>query len=174
MKKIVLTFGALSGAIPVLMFVLGAVFGGENWQGSLVIGWATIILSAVFIFVGIRSYRENYNNGVITFGKAFQVGILITLIGALMYVIAWEIIYFNFMHDMMDNYFAAELEKVKASGASEEKINETINMATLYKTNPLVNAAWTIMEPITVTVPMTLIAALIMKRKTKKETVANA
>lgn len=172
MKKVVFTFGALSGAIPVLMFVIGAIFGGPHWQGSLVLGWATIILSAVFIFVGIRSYRENYNNGVITFGKAFQVGILITLIGALMYVIAWEIIYFNFMHDMMDSYFAAEVEKLKTSGATEEQINNSIEMGRLYKTNPLVNAAWTIMEPITVTIPMTLIAALVMKRKTKKEAIA--
>ncbi len=172
MKKIVLTFGALSGAIPVLMFVIGAAFGGKHWQGSLVVGWATIILSAVFIFVGIRSYRENYNNGVISFGKAFKVGILITLIGALMYVVAWEIIYFNFMHDMMDSYFAAEVDKLKTSGATEEQINKSIEMGRLYKSNPFVNAAWTIMEPLTVTIPMTLIASLIMKRKTKKEAVA--
>ena len=168
MKKVVLTFGALSGTIPVMMFVIAPLI-SKDLHGSLILGWTTIILSAVFIFVGIRSYRENYNNGVISFGKALKVGLLITLIGALMYVLVWEIMYFNFMHDMMDGYFAAEMDKVKASGASAEEIEKSRVMWDSYKNNPLVNAAFTILEPITVTIPVSFIAALIMKQKTKKE-----
>jgi hypothetical protein len=172
MKKIVLTFGLLSGAIPITVMVLGLLFNGENMQGSMMLGWTVILLSSLFIFFGIKSYRDNYNNGVITFGKAFQVGILITLIAALVYTIVWEILYFNFMHDMMDGYFTAQVEYLKTSGASQQEINDSIDMGVKYKTNPLYNAAFTILEPTTVTVPMTLIAALVMKRKTKKEVTA--
>ena len=172
MKKVVFTFGALSGGIPITVMVLGLIFGGPQWEGALILGWTVIILSSLFIFIGIKSYRDNYNNGIITFGKAFQVGIFITLISALMYTIVWEIVYFNFMNDLMDGYFAAEVERLKTSGASQEEINKSIDFATSYKTNPLVNAAMTIVEPTTITVPMTLIASLVMKRKTKKEATA--
>lgn len=172
MKKVVLTFGLLSGAIPITVMVLGLLFNGANWQGSLMLGWTVIILSSLFIFFGIKSYRDNYNNGVITFGKAFQVGILITLISALVYTLVWEIFYFGYMNDMMDGYFAAELERLRTSGATQEEINNSIEMGIKYKTNPLYNAAFTILEPTTITVPMTLIASLVMKRKTKKEAIA--
>ena len=169
MKKIVLTFGVLCGLLPILTMVIGLLLDSGHGSGSLVLGWTVILLSSLFIFFGIRSYRENHNNGVISFGKAFQVGILIALVGALMYVLVWEIMYFNFMHDMMDGYFTAEMEKLKASGASPEKIEESKAFWEMYKNNPLVNGLMTIMEPLTVTVPVTLISALILKRKTKKE-----
>ena len=172
MKKVVLTFGVLSGIIPVTVMVLGMLFGAGHGQGSMILGFSIIILSSLFIFFGIKSYRDNYNDGVITFGKAFQVGILITLISALMYTLVWEILYFNFMHDMMDGYFKAEADALKASGASQEELQGSLDMAIKYKTNPLYNAAFTLLEPTTITIPMTLIAALVMKRKTKKEAVA--
>lgn len=172
MKKVVLTFGLLSGLIPITVMVLGMIFGSGHGNGAFILGWTVIILSSVFIFFGIKSYRDNYNNGVISFGKAFQVGILITLIAALMYTLVWEILYFNFMHDMMDGYFAAEVDRLKTSGASQAEIDSAVEMGIKYKTNPLYNAAFTILEPTTITVPMTLIASLVMKRKTKKEVTA--
>jgi hypothetical protein len=172
MKKVVLTFGLLSGLIPITVMILGMIFGSGHGTGALILGWTVIILSSVFIFFGIKSYRDNYNDGVISFGKAFQVGILITLISAVLYVLVWEVMYFNFMHDMMDGYFAAQAEQLKASGASQAELDGAMEMAKNYKSNPLYNAAFTILEPTTITVPMTLIASLIMKRKTKKEAVA--
>jgi hypothetical protein len=172
MKKIVLTFGVLCGLLPVLTMVIGLLVGSGHGNGSLVLGWTVIILSSLFIFFGVRSYRENYNNGVISFGKAFKVGILIALVGGLMYVLVWEIMYFNFMHDMMDGYFTAEMDKLKASGASPDKIEETKAFWEMYKNNPLVNSAMTIMEPLTITIPVTLISSLILKRNTKKEVLA--
>jgi hypothetical protein len=172
MKKIVLTFGVLCGLLPVLTMVIGLLMDSGHGSGSLVLGWTVIILSSLFIFFGVRSYRENYNNGVISFGKAFQVGILIALTGGLMYVLVWEIMYFNFMHDMMDGYFTMEMDKMKASGASPEQMEKSKAFWEMYKNNPFVNAAMTILEPLTITVPVTLISSLILKRNTKKEAVA--
>ena len=38
------------------------------------------------------------------FGTAFGVGLLITLISCVFYVVTWEVIYFNFMPDFMDKW----------------------------------------------------------------------
>src|SRR5687767_16012022 len=72
---------------------------------SEIIGYSTMVLSFIMVFIGIRTYRENAG-GMITFGKAFKVGILITLIACAVYVVAWEIVYYNFIPDFADRYAA--------------------------------------------------------------------
>ncbi len=172
MKKVVITFGVLSGIIPVTVMVLGMFFGSGHGAGSMMLGYSIMLLCTLFIFFGIKSYRDNYNDGVISFGKAFQVGIFITLISTLMYTLAWEILYFNFINDMMDGYFAQATNELKAAGASQEKIQDAIDSGIKYKTNPLYNSMFTMLESTPVTIPMTLIASLVMKRKVKKEVLA--
>jgi hypothetical protein len=60
MKKTVLTFGLLSAALFIVMMVatfpLIDIIGIEETD---VIGYTTMVLSAVLVFFGIRSYREN-------------------------------------------------------------------------------------------------------------------
>jgi hypothetical protein len=75
------------------------------------VGYTAIVLSFLLVFFGIRSYRDNVGNGQITFTKAFAVGISITLISCTLYVMTWEILYFNFLHDFMDKYGAYLIEK---------------------------------------------------------------
>jgi hypothetical protein len=172
MKKVVLTFGVLSGIIPITVMVLGMFFGSGHGSGAMILGYSIMLLCTLFIFFGIKSYRDNYNDGVISFVKAFQVGILITLVSTIMYTVAWEILYFNFINDMMDGYFAEIANQMKASGASQTELQEALDGAIKYKTNVLYNSMFTMMETTPVTVPMTLIASLVMKRKTKKVAIA--
>ena len=80
MKNIVFKYGILCGSIPITVMVLGILFGGEHMEGSLMLGWTLIILSSAFIFLGIKKYRDNNNDGVISFGKAFQVGFSLHLL----------------------------------------------------------------------------------------------
>src|SRR5450631_2189049 len=95
MKKTVLTFGLISGAISSLMMVATVPFAHRiGFDKGLVIGYTTIVLSFLLVFFGIRSYRDNTGNGQITFSKAFVVGISITLISCVFYVVTWEVIYF--------------------------------------------------------------------------------
>ena len=80
MKKIVITFGLISGAILSLMMVATIPFMDRiGFQRAEVIGYTTMVLSFLMVFFGIRSYRDAIG-GSITFGRAFKVGILITLI----------------------------------------------------------------------------------------------
>ena len=94
---------------------------------GLIVGYTAIVLSFMLVFFGIRSYRENVGNGEITFGTAFLVGIGITLISCAFYVATWEIIYFKFMPNFMDNYGSSTIEKLRAAGATAEVIQAKIN-----------------------------------------------
>src|ERR1700704_6142395 len=107
MKKTILTFGLISGAISSLMMVATIPFADRiGFDKSAVIGYTAIVLSFLLVFFGIRSYRDNVGNGQITFTKGFAVGISITLLSCVCYVVTWEVLYFNFLHDFMDKYGA--------------------------------------------------------------------
>ena len=172
MKNIVLKFGLISGCIPALWFCFAPLFKNQELSQSMVIGWVTYIAAGLFVFFGIKSYRDNYNDGVISFGKALLAGFLIALLGAVVFVIIWEIMFFNFFHDFMDGYFTMEMDKMKASGASADEMEKSKAFWETYKNNPLMNGLITLVEPLTPSILIALISAFILKRKTKKEAVA--
>ena len=93
MKKTVLTFGLIGGVIiAAMMFATLPFIDKIGFDKGVIVGYTTMVLAFMLVFFGIRSYRENVSDGRITFGRAFAVGILITLVICLFYVIAWEII----------------------------------------------------------------------------------
>ena len=147
MKKTILTFGLISGALLSLMMAVTVPFEDKiGWDKGEVIGYTTIVLSMLLTFVGIRSYRDNVGKGQITFAKAFAVGISITLISCICYVVTWEVIYHNFMPDFLAKYSAHVIQKMQASGATaaaiQTQVEELKTLKALYP-NPFLNAAFT-------------------------------
>ncbi|HEX3554796.1 MAG TPA: DUF4199 domain-containing protein [Thermoanaerobaculia bacterium] len=180
MQRIVLRFGLASGAILValasVMMPL-CMKGIIDVDHSEILGYSSMVLSFLLVFFGIRSYRDDVAGGAIGFGKAFQVGILITLVTCAMYVIAWEIAYFNFFPNFLDQYSAHVIAKMRSSGASDAAILETTRkMADLAKhyTNPLYNSAITFMEVFPVGLIVTLVSAAILRRKPRQDAPASA
>jgi hypothetical protein len=169
MKKTVLTFGLISGAVAaLLMFSTLPFMHRIGFDKGLIVGYTGIVVSLLLVPFGIRSYRENVGAGHITFGRAFAVGILITLISCICYVVAWEIIYFNFLPDFAEKYTAYMVEKARAAGASQQTIAATVqdmkNMKAMLD-NPLINAAMTFIEPFPVGLVITLVSAAILRKK---------
>jgi len=104
----------------------------------------TLGLSALVVFFGIRSYRENAGAGQLTFGRGVAVGLLITLVSCACYVVAFQIVYFKAAPGVGEKYAACMVERVRASGASQQKVDEMAKKARSYKQmydNPAINAA---------------------------------
>jgi hypothetical protein len=173
MRKTILTFGLISGAISSLMMVATVPIADRiGIDQGVFLGYTSIVLSFLLVFFGIRSYRDNIGNGQITFLKAFAVGISITLISCICYVVTWEVLYYNFLPDFWDKYGAHLVEKLRASGASpaavQAKLQEVAKYKELYK-NPLLNAALTFIEPFPIGLGITLISALVLRRKPQSQ-----
>jgi hypothetical protein len=171
MKRTILVFGFLSGAISSLLMIATVPFLRHSDPADstgYVVGYTGMVLAFLMVFFGIRSYRENVGAGEITFVRGFTMGIAITLISCICYVITWEIVYFNFMHGFMDSYFAGMAAKAKASSANPAQIAAQLQqmqrMKEMYE-NPLWNAAFTFIEPFPVGLVITLISAGILRRK---------
>jgi uncharacterized membrane protein (DUF485 family) len=148
-----------------------------GFDRALVIGYTTMVLAFLMVFFGVKSYRDNVAGGSVTFGRAFNVGLLITAVATDCYVATWQVVYHRFAPDYLDKYAAYQVEKARESGATEVQIaEETKKMAEfqeMYK-NPLVNIAFTFLEPLPVGIVFTLVTAGVLSRKRRVENVAVA
>ena len=169
MKKTVLVFGLLSGAVSSVMMLATVPFMDRiGFDNGGYVGYTAIILSFLLVYFGIRSHRDNVNGGRITFGQALLIGMLITVISCVFYVATWEVIYFNFTPDFLDKYADYVIQKAKAAGATEQALAQQAKQMAEFKVmyqNPLINVAMTFVEPFPVGVIITLISALALRKK---------
>lgn len=170
MKRIVLIHSLIAGFIVTLMMVITTAmcYNSSDFEGNMVMGYATMILAFSLIFIGVRTFRNKYNNGTITFGKALTIGLYITLIAASIYVVVWLIEYYLFIPDFMDKYTVHVLKQAKEGGAGEaeltKKAAEMARFKDMYK-SPLMVILITYMEILPVGLIISLITALLLKRK---------
>jgi hypothetical protein len=174
MKKTVLKFGLICGAILSAMFAVMMPFAEKiGFDNGMIVGYTIMVLAFLLVFFGIRSYRDTIGHGRISFGRALGVGLLIVAIAGVCYVVTWEIVYYKFLPDFSEKYAAHAIEKVRNSGKSPEEIAQEVEqmkqMMTLYKNNILFNMAVTFLEPLPVGLIMTLISALILRKREPKE-----
>ena len=177
MKKNILVCGLIGGIVAAVWGVVseGVLSNSLSLNTRMVLGYASMILAFSLIFVAVKNYRDNYNSGLITFGKALKIGLLITLIASTVYVIVWMIDYSYFVPNYGDKYQAQVLAELKASGASADVIQKQgAEMAVTmekYKTSATFRAMFTYLEIAPVGIVVSLIAALILKKKSKSITV---
>ena len=166
MKKIVLTYGLISGVIGAGLLLAHVPFMDGSNKG-LIYGYAGIVLSALLIFFGVRSYRENVGNGRLSFGRGLAVGVLIALISSACYVATWEVVYFT-NRSVADHVFDKPVADLRAKGAPQAEIDAAVQKTESFRklyANPFVNIALTFTEPFPVGLLMTLIAAIVLPRR---------
>ena len=173
MKKTVFICGLIAGLISTSLYI-GLIILGKagdiDFKNGLIYGYTLMILAFSFIFVGTKITRDKYDGRVISFGKAFRVGLYITLIASTVYVIVWLIDNYFFIPDFAEKYSAHVLSELKASGASDAEIaKQTADMANfreMYK-NPFFVILMTYVEILPVGIIVSLISAWVLKRKKK-------
>ena len=174
MRKVTLIFGLLAGVtVSIFLVIIMALCenGTINFDNSDLIGYGSMVIALSMIFFGIKSYRDNYQSGAIKFGKALQVGLLITLIASLIYAAAGET-YYQISPDsqlaLMDKYADHHINKMKQNGASpaeiDQKVKEMADQKEMFK-NPLIRFAMTLAIILPVGIVITLISAAVLRRK---------
>ena len=169
MQKVVLTFGLIGGALIAVMMALTLPFTAQiGFDRGVIVGYTTMVLAFLMVYFGVRSYRDTAAGGRITFGRAFIVGSLITAVITMCYVLTWQVMYYGFMPDFVEKYTAFALEKARLGGATEADLarqaKELDEFWTRYK-NPLVNIAFTFLEPLPVGLVFTFVTAGVLGRK---------
>lgn len=174
MKQTIIKYGLFSGAISaagILIITLlfkSLGFNNDSFDNSAYIGYSLIILSMAVIFFGIKAYRDNENEGKISFKDGLLIGLGIALISCVCYSLMWMVVYYNFMPNFMDDYAAFSIKKLKESGASEAELTKNLEQLQqfkdIYKT-PIGVFGITLMEPLPIGVLGALVSAFILKKK---------
>lgn len=169
MRKIVLTFGFIGGGMLAAMMMLTIPFQDQiGFDRGVIVGYTSMVLAFLMVYFGVQSYRDNVAGGSVTFGRAFNVGLLISLVTMACYVATWELMYYQFMPDFLDKYTVYALEQARQSGATPDQLaaqaEEMRKFGEMYK-NPLINIAFTLLEPLPVGLVFTLVTAGVVSRK---------
>lgn len=173
MKKTVLTFGLLSGAALSAMMLLTIPFHDQiGFDRGMYVGYTTMILASLFVYFGVRSYRDNVNGGTVTFWRALVLGLLISFVASVMYVATWQLSKDKIAPNYMEEYQAHMIGKMKASGKSQAEIDKEVvemkKFAEMYE-KPLISIAFTFLEPLPVALLSSLISATMLRRRRKSE-----
>ncbi|MBK8500579.1 MAG: DUF4199 domain-containing protein [Flavobacteriales bacterium] len=168
MKKIILTYGIIGGIIVSAMMWLTLGSGNHDFDNGMWIGYTTMVIALSTIFFAIKGFRDKHLHGSITFGKAFLMGLYITLVVSTLYVASWMVLSSVSDQDFMTEYY--EHEKAKLEGSDmpaaevEAHLQEMREFGEMYK-NPVVKIGFTYMEILPVGLLISLLCAAILKRR---------
>ncbi len=145
MKNNILKFGLISGSIIVGIPTLTGLiigYGPETFKTGEIIGYSTMILSMLIIFLAAREYQNSHPQESIGFMKIFGIGAGISAIAGLMFGL-YNLIYVEYIApDFMQQYYQYYIEGIKNSGASAAEIAQQISQLESEKEmfmNPMVN-----------------------------------
>jgi hypothetical protein len=164
-KKHVLIFGIIPGLvwITLMILVLNGMYANPDMKTYDILGFTLMVLVFSLIFFGIREYRNKKLDGIISFGRAFKMGIFMTLVATAVYVIVWMFYYHLFAPDFLDVYADFVLRKASPDEVAEKtKYLDTIRK---WYENPFGIALITAIEVLPVGLIVTLISALILRKK---------
>lgn len=171
MKRTIITHGIIAGLITAVYMLITMplfVHGTVDMKHGIWIGYAGMLIALSLVFFGVKSYRNNFREGTISFGRGFLIGLEITLIASLFYGLAWEIVYARSGDWFMEQMSSSELNKLKSDGATDAELLEAKQKAddfeVLYQ-NPLVRFGMTLMEIFPVGLLISLITAAILRGK---------
>jgi len=122
LKRIGLVFGLISGVMLSAMLVSSMALGVQMGVGGMIVGYTTMLIASLLVYFGIRSYRDNVGSGSVGFGRALQIGLSISLISTVCYVVRWEIVYRTMMPDFAEKYSAATVKSEREKGSAPERI----------------------------------------------------
>ena len=171
MRKLIITYGLIAGVIVSAMMLITMPLynsGALNHEYGELTGYTTMVIALSVIFFAVKSYRDKKANGVITFWKGVQIGLLITLVAGSMYALTWEYVYPKIGNEYMQKYTEQYMKDLEATGISDAEIKEEreemASFMELYK-NPVVRIPMTLIEILPVGVIITLISAALLRRK---------
>src|SRR5271168_2089153 len=117
MKKNVWKYGLLSGLVLAIMMGVTVPFEHHiKASYGMAVGYTTMVLSFLIVFVGVKHYRDTECAGSITFGRALAAGVLMMLISCACYVAMGEALNATVDKNVAHQYAAGLVKRAQKSG----------------------------------------------------------
>jgi hypothetical protein len=171
MRKTVVRFGLYGLGLMLAVLIINFLIfrNNYNWEVQEILGYATIILSLLFVYFGIRHWRDNYNSGRLSFGEGLKLGSLITLFPSVAFGL-FTLLEMNVLDPEFSNkYYAHYQEKLKAS-TPPDKIQQALEKLESEKemfSSPFLQFTFMFLTVFLIGIVITVISSLILQSKGK-------
>ncbi|PTM03999.1 MAG: hypothetical protein DA405_08705 [Bacteroidetes bacterium] len=175
MRKLIWIYGIVAGLIVSLNLFLGLPAEGEalSFEGGETRGFIMMTLAFALIFVAVQQLSKRFFDSKINFGKSFIIGLYISLIASIMYLVSWEYILANYLSDFAEQYMEYRQQTLVASGADAQEIEQSLAfekpMMEMYKTHTFYRLALTFSEIFPLGLLVSLLAGLLFGVFLKKK-----
>ncbi|HEX5008506.1 MAG TPA: DUF4199 domain-containing protein [Hyphomonadaceae bacterium] len=175
MTRIILVYGAVGAVIVGSLMIWGmmswtpeqmAATGDDGSDSGLIVGYLTQLVALTTVFLGIKHFRDRERGGVVKFLPAFLVGLGISAVASLGWIIGWEIVLasgFDYQTMMNEMTRREAVASGLAGAALEQKLADGQAFMKLYMENPLVRVPITFVEMFPLGVIVSLISALLLR-----------
>ncbi len=168
MLRKILSYGVVAGllvGVPLSAITIG--MDGETMSHyGMLIGYTMMLIALSTVFVAIKRRRDEELGGVIRFWPAFALGLGISFVASVIYVVAWEaaqaVTGSDFARGYSDMLIAQEKAK-GVSGAALAKFVAEMDAFRVQYANPLWRLPMTFAEIFPVGVLVSLISAGLLR-----------
>lgn len=126
MFQTTLTWGLITGFAGIV-YTLILYF--ADLLSNQVASYAGVIISILGIYLGTKAFRDQGQDGYITYGKALGTGVLISLFAAILSVIFMVILYTVIDPELPNRLVAESQDKMIERGMSEDQVEQGMEMA---------------------------------------------
>ena len=164
----ILSYGLVAGlvvAIPMNIMMV-ALKGHPPLAWGMVFGYVTMLVALSAVFIAIKRYRDTELGGVIRFWPALGLGLGISVVAGIIYVLAWELSLAITQIDFASAYADTLIAEKKAAGLSGDALAALTAEMDTFKVeyrNPLYRMPMTFAEIFPVGVLVSLVSAALLR-----------
>ncbi len=168
MKNTVLRYGIWSAlSIFILFLISSLLLKNLDFDTQEIYGYASIIVSLLFVFFGIKHFRDKENNGLLSFGKGLIIGLLITLFASVAFGL-YNVIYVEYIDpNFMTEYYNHSVEQISKTLSGEElqaKLKKMKEEKELFA-KPIMNFSLMFLTVFMIGLIISLISSLVLSKK---------
>lgn len=164
MQRIVLTYGIIAGLVIITSMIVGIELGqSQAWLGFLI-----MFIAFGSIYIAIRQYRDHSLGGVIDFTTAIVLGLGISAVAGVMYVLVWEIYLAVTEYAFIDAYASSMVAAGESASADPADLAEQLQRVEQFSEqyrNPLFRLPMTFLEVFPAGLLVTLVSGAVLRNK---------
>lgn len=168
MFRLIVIYGVIAGVIVVtpMIWLMTLATPETTPHNGLLFGYLTMIVALTAVFLGIKHYRDRVLGGAIRFVPALLVGLGISTVASLIYVLGWELSLVLSKSAFAQDYAKSMVDAARARGASAAELQKvSAEAASFVKqyANPLYRMSVTFLEIFPVGVFISLLSAALLR-----------
>jgi hypothetical protein len=168
MLRPILIYGIIAGLIVIVPFAWLANSDSPETilEGGMMFGYLMMIIALTAVFLGIKHYRDKVLGGAIRFGPALLVGLGISAVAGVVYVLGWETAMAVSDFDFAGAYAKSMVDAARENGAAQAELQKVIADAESFRhsyANPMFRLPMTFIEIFPVGVLISLVSAALLR-----------